>query len=259
MIQFDGFLPFFGVIEGINDPEQLGRVQVRCYGFHTENKSFIPTDMLRWFSCIVSNSAGVSGIGQSPTEYVKGSTVFGYFLNREMQDGIIIGSITGKPTEQAIRNLGFNDPDGVYPIHINESDVNRLARGDKNHWIFKLKEDARVQKIQKPFDTGEFAEPPYSNNANYPHNNVYETTSGHIKEYDNTEGQERIHEYHRTGTYTEIDKDGNLVVKIVGDGYEITAGDKFANVRGTLNLTVEGDVNQYIKGNYNVQIDGNKT
>ena len=42
-------------------------------------------------------------------------------------------------------------------------------------------------------------------------NKVFETESGHIREYDDTSGHERIHERHRTGTSYEIDKDGNKV------------------------------------------------
>jgi hypothetical protein len=259
MIINDQFLPFFGVVEDIVDPDELGRVKVRCYGYHTDNKQYMPTDFLRWMTPLVSNSAGVSGIGSSPTGFVTGSTVFGYFLNREMQDGIVVGSIAGKPIQTAIQNQGFNDPLGVFPSYINESDVNRLARNDNRHWLFNIRANARVQQIQKPFNQGEYDEPPYNNQAKYPNNDVLETTAGHLKEYDSTPDQERIHEYHKQGTYYEIDPSGNRVVKVVGDGYEIVVGNKYVNVRGSVNLTVEGDVNQYIKGNHNVQIDGNKT
>ena len=40
---------------------------------------------------------------------------------------------------------------------------------------------------------------PDSAYARYPKNHVLETESGHIKEYDDTSGQERIHEYHNKG------------------------------------------------------------
>ena len=258
MIQFDGFLPFFGVIEGINDPEQLGRVQVRCYGFHTENKSFIPTDMLRWFSCVVSNSAGVSGIGQSPTGYVKGSTVFGYFLNREMQDGIIIGSITGKPTEQAIRNLGFNDPDGVYPIHIDESDVNRLARNENiDETIVQKKKDSVRTDVETT--SGSWSEPETPYNTEYPHNKVSESTSGHIHEVDDTEGSERLHTYHKSGSFWEIHPEGSQVVKIVKDGYTIVSGDNFVCIEGDVSKYIGGNDNLVVKGNQDAAVDGTRT
>ena len=38
----DGFVWFTGVVEDRNDPAQLGRVKVRCLGFHTESKTDIP-------------------------------------------------------------------------------------------------------------------------------------------------------------------------------------------------------------------------
>ena len=37
------FTWFFGVVEDRNDPAQLGRVRVRAYGYHTDNKDKIPT------------------------------------------------------------------------------------------------------------------------------------------------------------------------------------------------------------------------
>ena len=44
----DGFVWFTGVVEDRNDPAKLGRVRVRCLGFHTEDKNDIPTADLPW-------------------------------------------------------------------------------------------------------------------------------------------------------------------------------------------------------------------
>jgi hypothetical protein len=41
---------------------------------------------------------------------------------------------------------------------------------------------------------------------------VYETESGHYKEYDDTAGAERIKESHKSGTFYEMDKDGNMTI-----------------------------------------------
>lgn len=255
----DTFIPFFGVIEENNDPENIGRVRVRCYGYHSENKAYIPTDYLQWFTCVISNSAGVSGIGQSPTGYVKGSTVFGYFLDKTLQEGIVVGAINAKPTHVAYTNVGFNDPDGMYPRYVAESDVNRLARENgMNHWLFAIKESNRIKGIQTAAKGGEWSEPEYKNQATYPNNHVYESESGHIKEYDDTEGQERIHEYHRSGTYEEIGPDGEKVTKIVGDEYEITAGKRNIFIGGNVNLTIGANVRTYIQGDSITQIDGDK-
>ena len=58
--------------------------------------------------------------------------------------------------------------------------------------------------------------------ANYPHNKVYETETGHFKEYDDS-GTGRIREQHQDGTYYEMTDDGihiygNTKVTIHGKG-----------------------------------------
>ena len=40
----DGFVWFVGVVEDRNDPSKLGRVRVRCLGYHTADKTLIPTE-----------------------------------------------------------------------------------------------------------------------------------------------------------------------------------------------------------------------
>lgn len=238
MVSADDFTPFFGVVEDIYDPLKRGRLRVRVNAYHPQSQGLVPTDTLQWFFVISSNSAGFKGIGESPTGYVKGSVVFGYFVDKQYQNGIIVGSLN-------------STTEGV-------NDVNALARGE-DHPVAQARESNRIKNIQGPLRSGGWDEPPYRNNAKYPHNHVFETPTRIVKEFDGTEGEERIHEFHPTGTYYEVDAQGNRVVKVVGDGYEIIAGDKYANIRGTCNLTVEGDVNWYVKGNWNCQIDGDKT
>ena len=43
-IGLEGFIWYIGVVEDRQDPEQLGRVRVRCFGWHTDEKSKIPTE-----------------------------------------------------------------------------------------------------------------------------------------------------------------------------------------------------------------------
>ena len=40
------FVWFFGVVEDRIDPNYLGRVRVRCFGFHTDNRELLPTEDL---------------------------------------------------------------------------------------------------------------------------------------------------------------------------------------------------------------------
>ena len=44
----DGFVWFTGVVEDRNDPEYLGRVRVRCVGYHTDSITELPTAELPW-------------------------------------------------------------------------------------------------------------------------------------------------------------------------------------------------------------------
>jgi hypothetical protein len=44
----DGFVWFVGVVEERADPLGLGRCKLRIFGWHTDNKSELPTSDLPW-------------------------------------------------------------------------------------------------------------------------------------------------------------------------------------------------------------------
>ena len=246
----DGFIWFTGVVEDRNDPSQLGRVKVRCLGYHTEDLNDIPTKDLPWAHVMHPvTDPSMQGLGSSPSFLVEGSWVVGFFRDaREKQQPIIMGSLPGYPQAVADKTKGFNDPNGIYPSSAishsghttKESDINRLARNetDKAHSVISVKNDSITKDVSVANVDTTWTEPSSAYAASYPKNHVLETESGHIKEYDDTSGQERIHEYHTKGTFYEIDKDGNKVTRVVGDNYEVIAGSDFVNVKGSANLTV---------------------
>ena len=53
-----------------------------------------------------------------------------------------------------------------------------------------------------------WSQPEIPYNATYPYNHVFESESGHIREYDDTADNTRIHERHQSGTSYEIDHQG---------------------------------------------------
>ena len=126
---FDGFIWFYGVVEDRQDPYQIGRVKVRCFGHHTGNKIDLPTKDLPWAQVMLPvTSAGISGIGQTPMGLVEGSHVFGFFRDGEdRQEPVVMGSMPGYPAELADTEKGFYDPNGEYPRYINSPDTNQLA------------------------------------------------------------------------------------------------------------------------------------
>jgi len=272
----DGFVWFVGVVEDRNDPSKLGRVRVRCLGYHTSDKVLIPTEDLPWAHVMHPvTDPSMQGMGNTPSFLVEGSWVMGFFMQSDMrQQPMIMGSLPGNPYETGDSSKGFHDPNGVYPQNPNsasghdleESDTNRLARNDKGTSL-NIPINQHIMLADKATDqanytyipvagSSPFAQPTSSYDAEYPKNHVYESESGHIREYDDTSKKERIHEYHRTGTFYEIDGGGNRTIKIVGDGYHIVAGSDYAYVGGTVNLTVESNCNTYVKGDYNLQVDG---
>ena len=99
---------------------------------------------------------------------------------------------------------------------------------------------------------------PYVSSA-YPYNHVHESESGHIHEIDDSPNHERLFTQHRSGTFEEIHPNGNKVVKIIGDNYEIVVGSSNVSISGAVNITVEGTVRELIKGDYILEVEGDYT
>ena len=290
----DGFIWFVGVVENRNDPAELGRVQVRCLGYHTEDLSLIPTADLPWAHVMHPvTDPSMQGLGNTPSFLVEGSWVVGFFRDaREKQQPVIMGTLPGYPEELPDTELGFNDPTGTYPNEskiysghgLSESDVSRLARGieSEEHEGLKLRRRLKQDDIPiatKPHiptvsdsSTAEerttWSEPdpksvasnliPYPS-AKYPYNHVYESEAGHIQEIDDTPGGERLMQQHSTGSFQEIHPDGSKVVKVVGDNYEIIAGTSNVLISGDVSLTMSGNVRELVKGDYVLEVEGNYT
>lgn len=66
----------------------------------------------------------------------------------------------------------------------------------------------------------------------YPYNHVYETESGHIMEFDDTNGGERIKIAHRMGTSDEILEDGSKIEQVVNEKYTRVLGDNNTVIGG---------------------------
>lgn len=163
---------------------------------------------------------------------------------------------SGIGTNDKLKNVGFSDPSGKYPLYRNEPDTNRLSRHEKiaNTIVYK-KETARRTGI--PAAGGStFDQPEIPYNAQYPFNKVLATESGHVMEFDDTEHCRRVHLYHAAGTFIEIDDNGTQVNRIVGDGFEILERNGFVFVNGALNVTVNGATNLKVGSALNVDVDG---
>ena len=270
---------FTGVVEDINDPLEMGRCRVRCYGYHTKDKAIeIPTDKLPWATPMVPiTSASMTESGQSATGLYQGSWVVGFFRDGSNgQDPVIMGSIPSQSSAVDYQ-FGFTDPDERYPVP-SKLDIPETPRAAKTTSEINYKQAFSYTKKVELRD--EHDEVPTANAAHemnwkfppidsvvapvYPANHVlsYEKKddadeASHIIEVDCTPGQERISTIHRTGTYREITPVGDETSVIVGNDFQVVVKNRNVNVIGNCNLTVDSNCSTYIKGNWNIQVDGN--
>lgn len=281
----------FGVVEDREDPLKLGRCRVRVIGKHTASKIDLPTQDLPWAMPMTPiTSASVSGIGDAPVGPVEGTWVVIFFKDEDMQQIIMLGTLPGLPidaetdaeyfsklasiTQSEPESIqipgdststivtegtpddknGFKDPLGKYPTIKDEPDTNRLARKQKvNETIVRKKTDERFTNLPIPnTKDGKWEQSPIPYNAKYPFNHVWQSESGHIMEFDDTEGAERINLHHRSGTFTEIDANGTQVNRIVGNGFEILEHDGYVFVQGNVVINVIQDVAIQASGNVHI-------
>ena len=139
----NGFTWWVGAVESRMDPLNLGRCQVRIFGWHTDNKSLIPTGDLAWaHPMLPTNNSSQS---KTPLE---ADWVVGFFMDGPSgQFPIIMGVLPGIPTSAGNPNAGFSDPRTPgelttaptpygesaavpYPRNIGEPTTSRLYRNE---------------------------------------------------------------------------------------------------------------------------------
>ena len=108
------FVWWQGVVEDRHDPLYLGRCKVRILGWHTENKTEMPTESIPWaFPIQPITSAAQTGVGISPTGPVEGTWVVGFFRDGEAaQEPVFFGTLGGIPEDQApdpSKQVGFSE------------------------------------------------------------------------------------------------------------------------------------------------------
>ena len=161
-------------------------------------------------------------------------------------------------SEEFANLIGFQDPNKEFPKYeyANHNDLNKLALGEDDHQLFKIKENKRVTEIPKARSTDTWEEPIPVFGARYPYNQVLETEAGHVVELDSTPGAERIHVFHKEGTYLEIDVNGSMVRKVVGDNYEIIDRNNYVFVKGAESITIEGKTRILVKDQAFLEVEG---
>lgn len=171
-------------------------------------------------------------------------------------DGVI-----DKSEDEFIGGTQAEHPMTRYPLEhmLKEPDLtNRYARGKEGEG--KIEETVVAEKkssIQSaeaashissgvgtdvPAMAEPFNEPPTPYDAKYPFNHTYLSESGHLHETDDTPGKERLHTYHRAGSFTEIHPDGTWVWRCVKSMYKFAMEHIFAAATQSMNLTAGAEM-----------------
>ena len=208
----------FGIVKSVGDPKKLGRVKVAVYDVHRN----IDTVDLPWSSVMMpGNTPAINGTGHSVNLAV-GSLVCGIFKDDTMQEFMVMGSL---PTKTG---------------GVEDNNVRVRAEADPHA--------AETRGTYQPAST-------YA--PEYPFNNVMATESGHVKEYDDTPGLERITERHKSGTNYEVTADGSKNETIVRDNYRLVVGQDTLEVFGDVRVIISGHADVAVAGNLTASVAGN--
>ena len=141
----DGFAWWIGQVEsstyrsdGGKDPKRSGRYKVRIVGHHPKTCTAVPTEDLPWaITMMPVTDPYAAGATRSKTPRLEsGDWVVGFFLDREQQQPVIMGSIG------QVANAGPEPVEDPNP-----------GDGCKSFTTFK---DPEVRQVDAPADDGDF-------------------------------------------------------------------------------------------------------
>lgn len=93
---------------------------------------------------------------------------------------------------------------------------------------------------------GDWTEAETAYNAEYPYNHVYFSEGGHFIEIDDSPNFERMHWYHRVGTFKEWSPLGGEVTKIVDNEWHIVLEKRFTHIEAAELLTVDWGMKVFV-------------
>lgn len=156
-----------------------------------------------------------------------------------------------------VTKTGFSDPTATYPTndYKDRPDTNKLATGDVNGTVVQKKNDDRMVGAKLPGDSS-WSQPESPYKAEYPYNKVTQTESGHIIEIDDTPGSERLHVYHKSGSFVEFYPNGTLVKRTRGSDYEIIDTNGYISIAGKADISINGACNIFVGNDANIEVEG---
>ena len=294
---------YYGVVESRADPKELGRLRVRVLGVHTEDRVLLPTSDLPWAQVLThdgSNSGlGTSPSFFVEGTWVL-VDFFDRDMQEPYVIGGIVGAPTslGNPdvgfNDPNRRSTDSSSDDyklSVYPKAVNVSDVHENARGSLTAVSPVARDTIRKTSVAtadfdsmtvntvsgsltvSASDGSTFNEPLVIDDSSngstgtyrptYTKNHVYNSEKGHLLEFDDTEGYNRLAITHSAGSYQEYSNDGTYVSHIVSKMYETVSNDKFSLIEGDSVETIDKGLKLKVNklgasgNNYDIEVGAN--
>ena len=142
---------------------------------------------------------------------------------------------------------GFEDFQGVFPLrqYAGKQSTNLEARG--------------IEENKIPYgggDKGINLELLDQTSSEYPFNQVRRTIAGHVTEFDDTPGREKILIKHKSGTGLEFQPDGTILLYSSKNTVRVTAGDEKVIIEGDGDVTYHGNLKLRVDGNFDLDVGG---
>lgn len=142
---------------------------------------------------------------------------------------------------------GFVDYSGVFPLrqYAGKQSTNLEARG--------------IEENKIPYgggDKGIDLELLDQISAEYPFNQVRRTIGGHVTEFDDTPGREKILIKHKSGTGLEFQPDGTILLYSSKNTVRVTAGDEKIIIEGDGDIAYHGNLKLRVDGNFDLDVGG---
>jgi len=210
---------FQGTVVNVDDPQKMGRIKVRELVGQDKEQD----DNLFWCHVIMPpTGANAKGVGVAAVGLNENSKVVGFRVDSKLS--YIIGSFP-------------------YAVDNDNHSLSRQARG--------------VSSVEKQY-IEELGEKKSEYAAKYPYNKTITTAAGHVLELDDTPKAERIHVYHKSGSYIEIFPDGSIITKSMKDSVSVTMDNHAISVvkgdlqilanEGKIQIVSYGDIDLVSKG-----------
>lgn len=187
--------------------------------------------------------------------------VFGFFIDgRECQQPILIGTLAGMFTKLPVIPENTHDGFDKYDASFDPNSIFKSWLPSESTGEDLDQSSVYVRNVQSDGDTRGVANtthdlPRSGYEAKYPHNRVYRSESGHVMEFDDTPGSERINMFHRSGSAVEFLKDGSVNVVTIGDDQKISYANAFEYTRGSKTMAVGQSLNIKVHGSVNLEVD----